>query len=1312
MRTVERAIRVLTFLCVLFLFPVLRGVGDEPIASGMWFAGDPGGEVLRAQDDPSPRSVFALPQLPALRWEEFVPGAVRVGAGGGVIVIEPGGDSSPGYAGGGSIAVSALGRRAVWGGGAAVYRDDLRSIVRISANAGRPVGALSVAGVSVHGTVVHTDDDGSEPALSIDVGVARRLDGIAGIERATVHAALLEVGPESVGSAFIPMVGVGMMPWRSELLSLDVGIGVAGRSSSTARAGVGTALSIGDRVRVGATVPVVEEGEWFDRAPSALVEARFPLGGERSTRAAVSVQPTAHAGLLAAFEVDALIASGDDSVPEFTVVNGGSSASVVSPQGSYESFQFSVEAIDNRAIASLSIEVVDGDGALVRQATVLPAAPQWGAMGISERLSYPLRVEKINGSIAWSPGTDADDGLIRFLARAEDQSGNETQIELGTVAVDTTPPTVNGTYIVLGADGVARDDRVLDPEGSVESSVAIGGADSSEFLVEDEAGRVIRTLFPEHAADSERRYEVVWNGVGDDGFRVPDGVYRIVVLARDAAGNHAQEESPEVLVRGIHARMTLGFSAHVVNAESARQRNEIVVTPALEPLLGLRDWRIDLVDAAGTTLRSWSGIDLLPEELVLDDLIFPEDGVYRLIGQAVYLDGHQVSVESGAITVDRTPPPIAIAVAENRVRRGVDAAVIVFVENNADATETSVVLREAGVPLRSAVSARRSPTIEMPLVDEDGRFLPAGRYTLVARATDEHGNVGATAPIDVEVLPGEIGVQLALALGRFSPNDDGRLDRLPIYVSVEDERTIAGYTLTIGDERGSSLVNRSGRGAPPQTIEWDGRDNSGRPVGDGRYTVGFEVEYEDGTAVTANRSSVTIDTTLRVPEIALESSIISPDGDGRRDSLVVDVGAFDEDTVERYLLVLKDQTVVSRRAIHGAEEVEWIPRFADNRVISDGEYDLVVEVRDDAGNSRRGSVASFEVVTRPVSAYLSLSQPAFAPNGDDADETIAIRPVVPEPHGMTGWTLVVSAVGSDRVVRRFEGLDGEVPTELVWDGASVDGETVADGRYVARFTAEWLWGARVEVESVPFVLDRTAPELRVTTTPELFSPDGDGTDDVLHFRLAIEEMSAIRYWYLEILDPRGRFFYDDGSGGTPPGVVTWDGYARNGERVISAEVYSWRIEVADELGNMSTRSGTFDTDVLIERTERGYRIQVPGITFLPNSAQLVVAGTAPEARRNTEVLDRIYEILQRFPGYTIIVEGHAVNVSGTEREEREELQPLSLARARSVREALITRGIAPRRLEAVGRGGSEPLVPHTDEENRWKNRRVDFLLVR
>jgi len=53
---------------------------------------------------------------------------------------------------------------------------------------------------------------------------------------------------------------------------------------------------------------------------------------------------------------------------------------------------------------------------------------------------------------------------------------------------------------------------------------------------------------------------------------------------------------------------------------------------------------------------------------------------------------------------------------------------------------------------------------------------------------------------------------------------------------------------------------------------------------------------------------------------------------------------------------------------------------------------------------------------------------------------------------------------------------------------------------------------------------------------------------------------------------------------------------------------------------------------------------------------------------------------------------------------------LSLKRAESLREQLIAAGVAADKLEAVGRGERDPLVPTADEVDEPKNRRVEIVV--
>ena len=68
--------------------------------------------------------------------------------------------------------------------------------------------------------------------------------------------------------------------------------------------------------------------------------------------------------------------------------------------------------------------------------------------------------------------------------------------------------------------------------------------------------------------------------------------------------------------------------------------------------------------------------------------------------------------------------------------------------------------------------------------------------------------------------------------------------------------------------------------------------------------------------------------------------------------------------------------------------------------------------------------------------------------------------------------------------------------------------------------------------------------------------------------------------------------------------------------------------------------------------------------------------------------------------------GHTDNVGSDAANQR-----LSEGRAAAVRADLIERGIAPERLQAEGRGESQPVDTNDTEEGRQNNRRVEIEIL-
>ncbi|MDR2537719.1 MAG: pallilysin-related adhesin [Treponema sp.] len=251
----------------------------------------------------------------------------------------------------------------------------------------------------------------------------------------------------------------------------------------------------------------------------------------------------------------------------------------------------------------------------------------------------------------------------------------------------------------------------------------------------------------------------------------------------------------------------------------------------------------------------------------------------------------------------------------------------------------------------------------------------------------------------------------------------------------------------------------------------------------------------------------------------------------------------------------------------------------------------------------------------------------------------------------------------------------------------------------------------VEEELPAIVEDLPAPLLGFRTSLAYFSPDNDGVDDELTMFLDAQAASPIVSWSLEIREPQSPFqlFYRFGGTGAPPSRLTWNGRSSRGELVQAASDYTVIFTAEDSEGRTTSLNSTIGVDVLIVREEGGLRLQVPSIIFRGDYADFI--GLAQETvENNNRVLRRVAEILAKFPDYHVQVEGHAnrssLNSDGSE------LTALSEARAKAVLEMLVSFGISRNRLTAIGMGGRKPVAEFGDVDNYWKNRRVEFLLIR
>jgi OOP family OmpA-OmpF porin len=117
----------------------------------------------------------------------------------------------------------------------------------------------------------------------------------------------------------------------------------------------------------------------------------------------------------------------------------------------------------------------------------------------------------------------------------------------------------------------------------------------------------------------------------------------------------------------------------------------------------------------------------------------------------------------------------------------------------------------------------------------------------------------------------------------------------------------------------------------------------------------------------------------------------------------------------------------------------------------------------------------------------------------------------------------------------------------------------------------------------------------------------------------------------------------------------------------------------------------------VEELEVMQKIVLEGVHFALNSVKLTDASKA--------ILDDVSMTLQKYPDVEVWIYGHTCDL-GT----REYNLRLSKGRAEAVYHYLVNKGIDAKRMSTKGFGFDQPIAPNDSEENRSKNRRVEFVI--
>jgi outer membrane protein OmpA-like peptidoglycan-associated protein len=136
----------------------------------------------------------------------------------------------------------------------------------------------------------------------------------------------------------------------------------------------------------------------------------------------------------------------------------------------------------------------------------------------------------------------------------------------------------------------------------------------------------------------------------------------------------------------------------------------------------------------------------------------------------------------------------------------------------------------------------------------------------------------------------------------------------------------------------------------------------------------------------------------------------------------------------------------------------------------------------------------------------------------------------------------------------------------------------------------------------------------------------------------------------------------------------------------------------DRCADVAGDASNLGCPVIAEADREVISNAISNINFKTGSAVLENASFA--------VLDKVADVLRRYPYYQCSIEGHTDDVG----EEATNLL-LSQNRAKACHDYLLRRGIKPVQMKHAGFGETRPLGGNDTEEGRRQNRRVDFVLT-
>lgn len=547
----------------------------------------------------------------------------------------------------------------------------------------------------------------------------------------------------------------------------------------------------------------------------------------------------------------------------------------------------------------------------------------------------------------------------------------------------------------------------------------------------------------------------------------------------------------------------------------------------------------------------------------------------------------------------------------------------------------------------------------------------------------------------------------------FTPNGDGKGDRLEVKLFHKKIKKVRLWTLIILDEKKKVMVNikpnllnedENQLYSFPQKIYWYGFDHKNEALKSKSYFLKFSIIDTNGKRYLWDLGSTFLDNTN--PDF----TIFSPQKKHflfSTEKLTI----FLKDNlgdINRYSILLKNiqgKTVYSEIINPHSKEYTFSlnNNYLSSLNLEKGEYYFEVEALDFALNKTKTTSEIIYLYSSKDDIGLEFSSKYFSPNQDGRKDFLEIFFNVPFNELLKSWKVSIVSFQNKREVYQFKG-NNTLPERILWKGESFNSGILKSGLYF--FILSVILDTGIEYESISYeiYLDNVPPKVTLSSSITIFSPDGDGTDDIFPVYIDVQDSSGVLAYKLNIYNHQDTIVKTFQGVKAVPNVIQWTGVLETGLFANSFDSYYAELFVLDYAGN-TTKSSKLEVsiDAILNSTTQKYDLTRPQLTLqLPNIYFLI--GQSKPVFSSYAVLVKLLLLVKKyFLDYDINISGHS-DYRGSQQINNK----ISQERADFIKRHLVNEGISFERIKSIGLGYSKPLFTNKKEVYQARNRRIEI----